>query len=339
MSPLDSIHQQCLTTQKSCGFFDHSHHGILKISGADRIKFLHNILTNDIQFLKAGRGVRACFLNAQAQIIAVFDTLAFQDRVLLLTEAPQLSGVQNQLEKLIIAEQVDVENVSDRFHLFSVHGPKSEEYLKSIFNQTEPLPKNHPEHINAHFENSDVVLIRMNLIGDKGYGILAPRDSEIDLKLRLTNLILESKFMEIEEPAFEIMRITGGIPKHGIDYDETNLPLESHLDETVSYTKGCYPGQEIIARLDARGGVSKKLSGLVLKGELIPKKGDLILDEGIEVGKVTSAAFTPVLKKTVVLGYLKKDYWMIGHSLVINSEGVEIPVRVEPLPFYTPNSE
>ncbi len=140
---------------------------------------------------------------------------------------------------------------------------------------------------------------------------------------------------QVDLETLEIMRIAFAIPKYGVDYDESNIPLECGLEHTISFTKGCFPGQEIIARLDSRGGVAKKLSGLVIKGEVAPKKNDRILDNGAEVGQITSAAFLPMLKKTVALGYLKKESWTVGHPLVVEIEKDQIPARVEELPFYS----
>lgn len=140
-------------------------------------------------------------------------------------------------------------------------------------------------------------------------------------------------------PDSEAMRIAAGIPRYGIDFDESTNPFECGLDHAVSLTKGCFPGQEILARLDSRGGVSKKLCGLVLKGETAPKQNARILKDETVVGHITSAAFAPILKKVIALGYLKKGYWSVGRSLEVETEEGLLPARVEPLPFYTPNSK
>ena len=108
------------------------------------------------------------------------------------------------------------------------------------------------------------------------------------------------------------------------------------LDQTISFTKGCFPGQEIIARLDSRGGVARKLVGLVLKGEIVPQKNARILKDSMEVGSITSAVFSPNLKKTIALGFLKKEYWTPGTDLAVEDGGNKIPARVAILPFYTP---
>ncbi|MBI4358615.1 MAG: hypothetical protein HY584_04880 [Candidatus Omnitrophica bacterium] len=131
---------------------------------------------------------------------------------------------------------------------------------------------------------------------------------------------------------FEAMRIAAGVPRYGVDFDESNNPFECRLDHTVSLAKGCFPGQEILARLDSRGGVSKKLMGFELKGEAIPQKNDRITKDGNEVGFITSAAFSPTLKKTIALGYLRKEFWKSGLEIVIETGGTHIPARVEPLP-------
>lgn len=236
--------------------------GVIEVSGADRVQFLHNILTNDIKVLTPGTETEACLLTAQAKIVAVMKVRCFDNYLWLICDYPMKNRLLESLQKLIIMEQVVLKDLTE----------------------SQPIKLGQNE--------------------------------------------------QADPQTLETMRITLGIPKYGIDYDETNIPLECLLDHTISFTKGCFPGQEIIARLDSRGGVSKKLCGLVLKGEVIPKKNDPILDRETEVGHITSATFSLILKKTIALGYLKKDSWKIGHPLTVKIELDQIPARVEELPFY-----
>ncbi len=391
MEPLESIHQQCLRTRKIGGWFDHPNRGIIEVSGADRVQFLHNILTNDIKTLVPGTGTQACLLTAQAKIIAVVNVLCFDHCIWLAFDYVLKKQLREAFEKLIIMEKVSLKDLSEELKLISAHGPKAKELLSIILSEAKDLdsspdrpsgtgrPSSRPpleqpaasglspdSHQNINWKSgqsprdrmialsnmlshasvsigrpaaqlNEICIIRINLIGEEGFGILFPKKEIEPMRKTIQERASALEIIEVEAAAMEIMRITAGLPKYGTDYDESNIPLECLLDHTISFTKGCFPGQEIIARLDSRGGVGKKLCGLVLKGEGIPKKNDRILDNGVEVGQITSAAFIPILKKTVAMGYIKKGSGGIGHPLVVETEAGQIPGRVEELPFYSSN--
>ncbi len=335
MDSLELIHQQYQTAQKSGGWFDHPNRGIIEVSGTDRVRFLHNILTNDIKSLTPGSGLQACLLTAQAKIIAVMNVLCFENHFWLALDYGLKDKLREALEKLIIMEQVELKDRSDELKLLSVHGPNAKDVIASVF-KTQP-PKDPLNHIRIRPKPDElmpIVIIRINLIGLEGCGILFPK-KEIEKLLKMVKEGAASlQMVELSGTAMENMRIAAGIPKYGIDYDESNIPLECLLDHTISFTKGCFPGQEIIARLDSRSGVNKKLCGLVLKGEIPPKKNDRVLESEKEIGHITSATFSPILKKTIALGYLQKGSWNVGHPVVVEIEAGKIPARVEELPFY-----
>ncbi len=191
-------------------------------------------------------------------------------------------------------------------------------------------------HTEIAINGKTAALIRINLTGEIGYGLLIPKTEGPVILDQLKENGAVFGLTQIGGPTLETLRIAAGIPRYGVDFDESHIPLEAGLDKTISFTKGCFPGQEILARLDSRGGVSKKLAGLALKGEIIPAKNDAITKDGKAVGHITSAAFAPILKRTVALGYLPKEYWTIGCSVTVETGGVQIPARVAALPFYTP---
>lgn len=312
------MHQQCIEARASGCWFDHSHWGLIEVSGADRLQFLHHILTNDIQSLKPGSSTEACLLTAQATIVAVMNVLCLEDSVWLLCDPKVKDRLQKTLEKLVIMEQVSLKDRSYEFQLISAHGAQATELISAIENQKTPEK-----------------IFRINFIGEKGYGILFSAKDGTSFK----NAVLEEtdylEMIEVKSEAMETLRIAAAIPKYGMDYDETTIPLECRLEHTISFTKGCFPGQEIIARLMSRGGVSKKLSGLVLKGETIPSGKDRLWDQTLEAGFVTSATYDPILKKTIALGYLKKGSWSSGRLITVETEAGRLPARVEDLPFYS----
>ncbi len=176
------------------------------------------------------------------------------------------------------------------------------------------------------FENHFALELDIKL-KDKTLGALEQFIISDDVKL-----VDRSSSLLLPQPAAEASRIEAGIPKYGVDFDETNIPLECRFESAVSFSKGCFPGQEILARLDSRGGVSKKLVRLSLcsipsppyggrgqgEGEVRVVRGDQIMTDGKEIGWITSAAYsTKHPNQIVALGYVKKGYWDSKAALTI----------------------
>ena len=136
--------------------------------------------------------------------------------------------------------------------------------------------------------------------------------------------------------AWEMARVEAGIPRFGIDMDETNLAPEAGIEErAISYSKGCYIGQEVIARVRTYGQVAKALRGLRLADDLkaLPVKGDKLFHDGKEAGYITSALASPTLKANIALGYVRKETNQIGAELTLRTSAGESPVKIVPLPF------
>ena len=133
--------------------------------------------------------------------------------------------------------------------------------------------------------------------------------------------------------ALNIHRIEAGIPWHGVDADESNLPLEAGFEKAISYKKGCYLGQEIIARATFRGHLNRKLMGLVLEGNRPAFNGDNVFQDEKEVGRVTSSVFSPALQHPVALAYLRREVWESGMELLVKSGEEFIKAKVAELPF------
>jgi folate-binding protein YgfZ len=135
--------------------------------------------------------------------------------------------------------------------------------------------------------------------------------------------------------ALEVLRIEAGVPVFGRDMTAETIPVEANLTDAISYTKGCYVGQEVIARLDARGHVNRRLMGLRLEGDVLPQAGDVIVSPERDVGWVTSVAFSPALQQPIAMGYIRREVYAPGTALAVQSAGATIAGKVVELPFYT----
>src|SRR5207253_4259836 len=144
----------------------------------------------------------------------------------------------------------------------------------------------------------------------------------------LRDLLTQAGAKSIGEDTFETLRLEAGIARYGADMDETHVVTEANLDDAVSFTKGCYVGQEIIARIKYRGHVAKKLTGVIMEQETALETGARIFSQADrEIGRITSSVFSLRLKRTVALGYVKYDYLVPGTEVKITAASQEPEVR------------
>jgi len=182
----------------------------------------------------------------------------------------------------------------------------------------------------------EIYLMNLSRIGTTGFDLFVPTAS---LGAVTDKLIAAAKTVGGRPcgwQALETARIEAGTPRFGADMDESNLPSESGIeDRAISYTKGCYIGQEVIARIRTYGQVAKSLRGLALPDGLsaLPAKGDKLFKDGKEVGYVTSAVVSPRFRANIALGYVRREVNQLGTELTLRTAGGESPAKIVPLPF------
>lgn len=334
MESTDLITQECFAARHQCALIDHPDSAVIEVRDSDRVSFLHRMLTNDIKKLAPGHGIYACLLNAQAKVLADMSVLYSKDFFWLLTTASLKDKILSLLNQAVIMDQVELIDRSDALKLISIHGPKSKDFLASL-GKNLVWPKDPLSHSSVSIAGIPLTLLRLNMIGEIGFGLLMPRGGENVVESKILENSEKFGLVTIHQNAVETLRIEAAIPRYGIDFDDSYLLPEAGLEHAVSYTKGCFPGQEILARLDSRGNVAKKLTGFELKGEKVPAKGDKIIVDGKEEGFVTSAAFSPTLKKTIALGYIKIETLKPGREVTVETSEDRLPARVKTLPFYS----
>ena len=184
--------------------------------------------------------------------------------------------------------------------------------------------------VTATFANTELTLIRATHTAEDGFDLFVAAETAENL---WTGLV-ESGAIPIGFAALEILRIEAGLPLYGLDMDETNVVTETNLDDAVSFTKGCYVGQEIIARIKYRGHVAKKLTGLILEQQtVLTASASIYSSDDKEIGRVTSSAFSPHLGRTVALGYVKYDYLAPWTSVKVAGGGSKVSANVAELPL------
>jgi folate-binding protein YgfZ len=285
--------------------------GLIAVQGKEAGQFLDGMITNDMKTLADGQQMLAAFPNAQGRLLAVVRVQRQGDRFLIETEEATREKLYQNLFKFTFAGDFFVDDISEQFSYFEVFGPMGDVYHPEVAEMFPGAFAFEARHGASYFMPvAETDRVRALLISDNGC-------VTID-----------------DEELYEVLRIESGIPKYGVDMDETTIVPELGLDGMISYTKGCYVGQEIIARIHFRGHVAKQLTGLVFSeplaasGDLTPG-AELLSTEGKNAGRVTSTIFSPRLEKTIALAYVRYEHLREGTELNLSG----IICRVKPLPF------
>ena len=323
---------ECQAVRKRVGFIDLSFRGKIEVTGRDRTEFLHNVLCNDIKSLGFGTGCYAALLNAKGQILADMNVYIFDNSILLETESGLEKKVIEKLSKLRVTEEVEFHDVTRERAVLSLQGPKSEALVGALILGPVMMVTEEFQHTNFSLLDTTVTLVRRSVTGEKGFHLYIAHEKAEPIAKRILAVGGLYGIKPIGSNANEILRIEAGIPRYGIDMDENTLLPETRLEAiAASETKGCYPGQEVVARIKSYGGLNRKLCGLVFDKEGLPKTGDKILKGKLESGFITSACHSPTLGKGIALAYLQKGSFEPGTQVSIQSSS--LPAHVTPLPF------
>lgn len=324
---------------EGAGVIDLSGRGRLVLLGADRQKLLNGQVTNNIKDLPVGKGCYAALVNAKAKMVADLNVFALNSELLLDLE-PGLSGqVAERLEKFIVADDVQIVDAAPHYGLLSVqgrHAPRTFEQL-GLFPALPTEPLAHAA-LN-HSEYGELYLMNHPRLGHRGFDLFVPMAALAAVAELLIGAAREFGGRPCGFEAFEIARLEAGIPRYGVDMDESNLPPECGIESrAISYTKGCYSGQEVIARIRTYGQVAKALRGLRLSGDgsSLPVRGTKLFKDGKDVGYLTSAVMSPLLGAPIALGYVRREANGPGIELAVGAPDAACRATIVPLPFVGP---
>lgn len=280
-----------------CALIDWSGRAYIDIKGKDSKKFLNGLLTNNVQKLNFGDGCYACHLTPKGKIVADLFCYACGENAYGIDVAASLKeSAMESLKKYIIFQNVELIDRSAKWGALVVAGPKSNEYLKNLGMN---LPTTDLSYVGISWESFELWIVAKKLWGVPAYEIWTNREKLKDLEKKLG-------LKRIDGEIKEILRIESFTPIFGIDFDANTIPQEANLWSALSFDKGCYVGQEIIARLKYRGHVAKQLVQLKMDGEKQPTQGEKIHNaKGEEVGFITSSCFSIQHRSTIALGYIR----------------------------------
>ena len=301
---------------------------ILSLAGNDRVSFLNAFCTNNIKALTPGRGCEAFITSPQGKTLGHVFVFCEPDQLMLDTSPGQAAPLIEHLSKYIISE--DVEFVDHLGKLFDVlvTGPDAAQLLAQVGGANPPTALF--DHATTKIADVPVTIRRVEYAGPHSYFVQVP----VDHLSAATRALVAAGGMECDAAAIESARLEAGFPLFGLDISPENLPQEIGRDaQAISFTKGCYLGQETVARLDALGHVNRLLVGLKFSGDTVPTASTPLLatrqEGGQEVGHVNSAAWSPALAAPLAFALLRRQHARPGTQLASASgpaEVIKLPV-------------
>ncbi len=330
-----STEDELNSLNRGVGLRNISHRGIIELRGKDVLDFLHRISTNSVKEISKGDIRRTIFTNEKGRIIDVTSLINLEDYQLLLCSPQNKSKVIRWIEKYIIMDDVTVTDATGKYGVLELSGPQADSFITLVCGKSvADFEENVFKAVNA--EGMMFFLVKMrDLNGELKYSFLSDPNTSIHLVKYMTENKGIFDFNLIGEDAYNIYRIEQGIPIAPFELNDNYNPHEVHMRDFISFTKGCYIGQEVIARLDTYDKVQKLLKGVVLENELESELPiNLVDEEGKEAGVITSVATSKKFQQQIGLGYIRKFYLENDKQIFAKNENEAlVKVTVKNLPF------
>ena len=312
-----------------------SHQGIIELKGKDVLDLVHRIGTNSIKDLPKEGVKNTIFTSEKGRFIGVSTLLNFENYQLLVCDRVSKLKIMSWLRKYVISDDVEVNDANTKYNLLELCGPQSESFATlvcgNVVNEMQPNTFK-----IIHTEN--ILFFLIKLPGERGknkFWFLADFENSKRLIAYMKEYKSVFNFNMIGEDAYNVYRIEQGIPIAQNEINDDYNPLETNLIDLIDFKKGCYIGQEVIARLDSYDKVQKKLAGIIFNEPFEINNGHLALEHnGLEAGKITSFVFSPKHKTTIGLAYIRNPHLQPGTQLSLGlSNDKKMEVKVHALPF------
>lgn len=360
----DYVEAEYASIRKQGGIIDQPQRGTLEVTGPERLAFLHRMVTQDVKTMKPGDVRRAFWLNRKGRIDADLRLIELGERMFIDIDAHNAAGALATLGGYIITEDVQIADVSDQWHRLAIHGPAARALVaRHCADDAEVIRLEPDRACTVSLLGRDVIVDRQDTTGEVGIELLipvdhaatvfealsAPHDPAARLEGRGYKPDPEGRARRIGWHAYNIARIEGGTPLFNIDFGPSNLAHETGvLKDRVSFTKGCYLGQEIVARMEALGSPKQRLVGLRIEDPegmasgqpRLPGAGAAVMLETAQgtrdvVGAVTSSTIGPLEGGIpIAFAMVKFKHSSPGTRLLVEEELVTLPgVTTEGLRF------
>lgn len=324
---LDGEYQALRT---GCAWVDRSWSSGLKLEGPDRARFLNGLITCDVKGLEVGQSAYGFFTDPQGKVLSDVTVLVHEDRLWLEVEAWRSTFLIEHMQKYIVADRVEIATLTEVVPAV-VAGPQAADLLREV--GVDLGSDDEGNHRRVHLWDQDVCLARGRRWGVPVFTLWVPTTGAVEWWGELLNVGRGLGLTPVGRQATEIVRVEEGVAAYGVDFDANNFPQETGLEElAVSYTKGCYLGQEVVARIHYRGKVNHRLRGLVIETAI--GAGVPLYSDEAEVGRATSVV-SSLLLGDVGLAILHRKGAEPGTQLSSADGG---RARVVELPFETPGA-
>ncbi len=310
------------------GMIDWSDRAKIRLTGSERVTFLDGVVTADMKILTPGRSAYALLLNEKSRVLGDLRVYAFADSLVLDIEAAQKDTIMGLLEKARVSDDVEFRDLGPVGHI-EVHGPASAESVSSVLPaDVRGLPQDAflTFAVDKHHEG---YVGGVRGLGEIGYAIWSPESSLGEF----WDALSRRGVTPIGRDPFEVLRIEAGTPRFGMEMGGDTLALEVAPEFALSFTKGCYVGQETVARGTYVGQVRRKLFGLRVDADVPPVHGDKVLKGTREVGKVTSGTWSPTTGWVIAIALLRADEISAKDTLFIDRGGWDLRAQLHPFPF------
>jgi len=283
--------------REGAAWLDVSGRGKIRVFGEDRARLLHAMSTNEVQKLAPGEGCYAFFLSAQGRVLTDSYILNLGDHILVDTEPETRARLYEHLDKFIIADDATLEDATDGTATIALSGPASEAVLRDL---GAPAPRVD----NSHGAWNSGIVARISLTGGVGFLMMVPAEEKQGLIAKLE----AAGARAASEQAFRTVRLEHGKPRFGEDITDRYLTQETNQMHVVSFSKGCYLGQEIVERVRSRAQIHRRLLPLRIDSTVAPEAGLKLQVGGKDAVEITSAAYSPALGAVVALGYVRSEF-------------------------------
>ena len=327
MSSHRDMETQYRAVRESAGIFNRSKRGKVRAEGADCLRFLHGMVTNTVESLAENEGNYAAVTSARGQTLLDIWVHRLQDCIYMETEPGLATKLIDTLDRYLIADDVALSDESDAWTIFGVQGPAAYELIGRVVGRVPPdLPEHHT--VIREFDDTPTWVTARSYTGEPGCDLRIAQDHADSLQRALVTAGGTPIGSQVEE----ILRVEAGIPRYGTEIDESVAPLEAGLNHAVDFDKGCYIGQEVIAKMHFRGRPRRYLTGLSLHGNT-PVCGNITVNDKI-VGRVTTGVKSIHFNRVIALAIIRRGYHEAGQRVILD-DGSE--AEVVTLPF-TANS-
>ena len=324
---------QYRAVRENAGIFNRSKRGKVRAEGADCLRFLHGMVTNTVESLADNEGNYAAVTSARGQTLLDIwvhrlQDCIYQDCIYMETEPGLVTKLIETLDRYLIADDVALSDESDTWAILGVQGPTSVELIGRVVGR---VPTDLPEHhtVVRAFDDIPIWVTTRSYTGEPGCDLRIAQDRADSLRRALVT----AGGTPIGWQVGEILRVEAGIPRYGAEIDESVVPLEAGLNRAVNFDKGCYIGQEVIAKMHFRGRPRRYLTGLLLSGNT-PVSGNIIVNDKT-VGRITTCVKSPCLNRVIALAIIRRGYHEAGQRVLLDdgseAEVVNLPFTVNRL--------